>query len=195
MGKPPHRLSDFIIVLEEKANKSNKYCVCKECISGSSYAEAEKHKFANIQELVRRHLKDCIYFKQKYSESEQQKILEKPDKSISETKESDDNSKATLSKNSTANVRKNTIDRYCLRPLNKDQQKHFEQLILKATVSCGWAFSWVENPEVKVLFQFIHPLIKLPSRKNLSSQILAESAQKITKSTKETAQNDKNGLL
>ncbi|RIB04942.1 ribonuclease H-like domain-containing protein [Gigaspora rosea] len=184
MGKLPYCLSDFIIVLEEKANKSNKYCVCRECISGSSYAEAEKHKFANTQEL------------QKYSESEQQEILEKPDKSILVTtiqEESNNNSKASSSKSSTASVRKNVIDRYCLRPLNEDQQKHFEQLILKATVSCGWAFSWVENSEVKALFQFIHPLIKLPSRKNLSGQILAESAQKITESTKEIAKNDKNG--
>ncbi|CAG8836128.1 12802_t:CDS:2, partial [Gigaspora margarita] len=31
----------------------------------------------------------------------------------------------------------------------EDQQKHLEQLILKVTVSCGWAFSWIENPEVK----------------------------------------------
>ncbi|CAG8708181.1 19523_t:CDS:2, partial [Gigaspora rosea] len=157
-----------------------------ECISGSSYAEAEKHKFANTQEL------------QKYSESEQQEILEKPDKSILVTtiqEESNNNSKASSSKSSTASVRKNVIDRYCLRPLNEDQQKHFEQLILKATVSCGWAFSWVENSEVKALFQFIHPLIKLPSRKNLSGQILAESAQKITESTKEIAKNDKNGSL
>ncbi|CAG8837402.1 4879_t:CDS:1, partial [Gigaspora margarita] len=66
MGKQPHRLLEFIIMLGKKANKSNKYCVCKECILGSSYAEAEKNKFANIQELVRRHLKNCIYFKQKY---------------------------------------------------------------------------------------------------------------------------------
>ncbi|RIB18063.1 hypothetical protein C2G38_2185634 [Gigaspora rosea] len=199
MGKPPHRLSDFIIVLEENANKSNKYCICRECILGSLYAEAEKHKFANTQELVHRYLKDCIYFKQKYSKSKQQEILEKPDKSISVTsnpiqEESDDNSKASSSKSSTASVRKNVIDCYCLRPLNEDQQKHFEQHILKATVSCCWAFSWVENPEVKALFQFIHSLIKLPSRKNLSGQILAESTQKITKSTKEIAKNDKNGV-
>ncbi|RIB13169.1 hypothetical protein C2G38_2041200 [Gigaspora rosea] len=82
MGKQLHHLSDFIIVLEEKANNSNKYCVCKECISGSSYAEAEKNKFANIQELVCHYLKNCIYFKQKYTKSEQEEILEKSDKSI-----------------------------------------------------------------------------------------------------------------
>ncbi|CAG8460502.1 28155_t:CDS:2 [Gigaspora margarita] len=137
MGKQPHCLSEFIIVLEEKANKSNKYCVCKECISGSSYAEAEKNKFANTQELVRRYLKNCIYFKQKYSKSEQEEILDKSDKSVlvaTIQENSDDNSKAFLSKNSTVKVVKNTIDRYCLWPLDEDQQKHLEQLILKATI-------------------------------------------------------------
>ncbi|CAG8546845.1 15518_t:CDS:2, partial [Cetraspora pellucida] len=145
--KPLHRLSEFIIMLEEKANKSNKYCVCKECISGSSYAKAEKNKFANTQELVHHHLKNCIYFKQKYNESEQAEILSK---SVSvannpEQENSDDNSEASSSKklseassskNSMASIRKNTLDHYCFWPLNEEQQKHFEQLILKATVSC-----------------------------------------------------------
>ncbi|CAG8650758.1 6738_t:CDS:2, partial [Gigaspora margarita] len=44
----------------------------------------------------------------------------------------------------------------------------------------------------KGAFEFIYPLIKLPLQKQLSGQILAESIQKITKSTKEIAQNDKN---
>ncbi|CAG8647022.1 2369_t:CDS:2 [Cetraspora pellucida] len=127
MGKPPHYLSEFIIMLEEKANKSNKYCVCKECISGSLYAEAEKNKFANTQELVRRHLKN----------SEQ----ENSDNN-SEASSSKNLSEASSSKNSTASIRKNIFDHYCFWPLNEEQQKHFEQLILKATVSCSWAFSW-----------------------------------------------------
>ncbi|CAG8839900.1 1054_t:CDS:2 [Gigaspora margarita] len=161
MGKQPHHLLEFIIMLEEKANKK----------------------------LVYRHLKNCIYFKQKYSESEQEEILEKSDKLVLVAsnpiqKNSDDNSKAFLSKNSIVNIRKNTIDCYCLRSLDEDQQKHLEQLILKATV---------ENPEIKVLFEVIYPLlIKLPSRKQLNDQILKESIQKITKSTKEIVQNNKN---
>ncbi|CAG8832671.1 16809_t:CDS:2, partial [Gigaspora margarita] len=145
--KQPHYLLEFIIMLEEKANKSNKYCVCKECISGFLYVEAEKSKF--------------------YSESEQEEILEKSDKSVlvASNQNSDDNSpKASLSKNLTVNVRKNTIDHYCLWPLDKDQQKHLEQLILKATVS-------LENPEVKALVEFIYPLIKLPSQKQLTTKI------------------------
>ncbi|CAG8807044.1 13578_t:CDS:2, partial [Cetraspora pellucida] len=174
--KPLHRLSEFIIMLEEKANKSNKYCVCKECISGSSYAKAEKNKFANTQELVHHHLKNCIYFKQKYNESEQAEILSKSILVANNPKQenSDDNSEASSSKNlSEASSSKNSM---------------------ATTVSCGWAFSWVENPEIKMLFEFVHSLIKLPSQKNLSGQILFESTQKITKSIKEIAQNDKDGI-
>ncbi|CAG8848754.1 33571_t:CDS:1, partial [Racocetra persica] len=90
--------------------------------------------------------------------------------------------------------KKNRMDRYLLWPLSKDQQKHFEQLLLKATVSCGLAFFWVENPEIKVLFEFLYPPVKLPSRKKLGGRILAEYVQNITKSIKEIAQSDKNGV-
>ncbi|CAG8849568.1 24236_t:CDS:1, partial [Racocetra persica] len=47
--KQPHRLSEFIIVLDEKANKSNKFCVCQECVIGSSYEDAYNNRFANTQ--------------------------------------------------------------------------------------------------------------------------------------------------
>ncbi|CAG8618745.1 27294_t:CDS:2, partial [Racocetra persica] len=180
MGKQPHRLTEYIIVLDEQANKSNKFCICQECVFGSSYEEAYKNKFANTQELVRRHLKNCKYFKQKYNESEQAEILAKSDKVDSATnnsfQESTNNNSATGSEiSSTANSlqsdkfrgKKNNIDRYLLRPLSEDQQKHFEQLLLKATVSCGWAFSWIENSEIKMLFEFLYPPVKLPSRKKL----------------------------
>ncbi|CAG8791821.1 42223_t:CDS:2 [Gigaspora margarita] len=176
MGKQPYRLSEFIIVLDEKANKSNKFCVCQECVFGSSFDEAYNDKFANTQELVHQHLKNCIYFKQKNSESEQAEILAKSNKEVLATNNS-------LYEN-----------RYLLWPLEEDQQKNFEQLLLKATVSCGWAFSWIENPEVKALFEFLFPLVKLPSRKLLSGQILAEYAKNTTESIKETAQNETNGV-
>lgn len=72
-------------MLDEKANKSNKFCVCQECVFGSSFDKAYNDKFANTQELVHRHLKNCIYFKQKYSESEQAEILAKLNKEVSAT--------------------------------------------------------------------------------------------------------------
>ncbi|CAG8840080.1 26580_t:CDS:2, partial [Gigaspora margarita] len=149
MGKQPHRLSEFIIVLDEKANKSNKFCVCQECVFGSSFEEAYNNKFANTQELVRRHLKNCTYFKQKYNESEQAEILAKSDKVVSATNNSfqeciDDTGSEVSSATSSLHSdkfrgKKNRIDRYLLQPLSEDQQKYFEQLLLKATVSCEQA--------------------------------------------------------
>ncbi|CAG8494711.1 16167_t:CDS:10, partial [Racocetra fulgida] len=56
-------------------------------------------------------------------------------------------------------------------------------------------FSWVENLEIKKLFEFVYSLIKLPSQKNFNSQILSESAQKITKLIKEITQNDKKNSI
>ncbi|CAG8712401.1 16239_t:CDS:2, partial [Cetraspora pellucida] len=114
MGKQPHHLSEFIIVLDEKANKSNKFCVCQECVIGSSYEDAYNNRFANTQELVRRHLKNCIYFKQKYSKSEQAEILAKSDKVVSTTNNSfqesiDDNSATESEVSSQASLYKSYI--------------------------------------------------------------------------------------
>ncbi|CAG8835635.1 12780_t:CDS:2, partial [Racocetra persica] len=140
-------------------------------------------------------------------ESEQAEILAKSDKVVSTTNNSfqesiDDNSATESEVSSVASSlqsdkfrsKKNKMDRYLLRPLSEDQQKHFKQLLLKATVLCGLAFFWVENPEIKALFEFLYPPVKLPSRKKLCGQILAEYAQNITKSIKEIAQSDKNGV-
>ncbi|CAG8465886.1 7351_t:CDS:2 [Cetraspora pellucida] len=97
MGKQPHHLSEFIIMLDEQANKSNKFSICQEHVLGYSYKEAYNNKFANIQKLVCHHLKNCIYFKQKYNKSEQAEILAKLDKVVLATNNSfqksiDDNS-------------------------------------------------------------------------------------------------------
>ncbi|CAG8724157.1 17363_t:CDS:2 [Cetraspora pellucida] len=206
MGKQPYHLTDFIIILDKKVNKSNKFCICKCCVLGSLYNDAMNNKFANTQELVRCYLKNCIYFKQAYSESEQAKILKKSNKlnRKNSQKSSDNNTfsdiSSSLLKNSTFTSnqqfsnKKHTINRYCLQPLSKDQQKQFEQLLLQVTVSCSSAFSWIDNPEIKAFFKFLHPLVKLPSQKDLSSQILEKSAQKINISIQEAALKDTNGV-
>ncbi|CAG8720263.1 23371_t:CDS:2 [Cetraspora pellucida] len=141
-------------MLDKQVNKSNKFCICQECVLGSSYEEAYNNKFANTQELVHHYLKNCIYFKQKYNKSEQAEILAKSDKVVLATNNSfqesiDDNSATgsevslgTSSLQSKFQHKKNKIDCYLLWPLSEDQQKYFKQLLLKATVSCGWSFSW-----------------------------------------------------
>ncbi|CAG8693029.1 16605_t:CDS:2, partial [Dentiscutata heterogama] len=97
-------------VLDEKVNKSNKFCVCKECELGSSFQEVKK--LANTQELVCWHIKTCIYFQQEYSDFEKAKILTKPnefDFVTNYTQESTDNfgtsSESSFSENYTTSFK------------------------------------------------------------------------------------------
>ncbi|CAG8774552.1 13426_t:CDS:2 [Cetraspora pellucida] len=52
----------------------------------------------------------------------------------------------------------------------------------------------IENPEVKALFQFISPLLKLPNRKSLSDRILISAANELQESIIELASKDKIGV-
>ena len=47
-------------------------------------------------------------------------------------------------------------------------------LLLRLSVSCGWALSWVNKPEAKDLFNFLNPFLKLPDRRVLGGNILKE---------------------
>ncbi len=47
-------------------------------------------------------------------------------------------------------------------------------LLLRLSVSCGWALSWVNKPEAKDLFNFLNPFLKLPDRRVLGGDILKE---------------------
>ncbi len=54
------------------------------------------------------------------------------------------------------------MDNYIVRPLSTNDQKKFNILLLRLTISCGWALSWVNKPEAKELFHFLNPSLKLP---------------------------------
>ena len=64
------------------------------------------------------------------------------------------------------------MDNYIVRSLSKEDLKKFNMLLLRLTVSCGWALSWVNNPEAKELFDFLNPFLKLPDRRVLGGDIL-----------------------
>ncbi|CAG8447473.1 382_t:CDS:2 [Cetraspora pellucida] len=76
MGRKRHMLTDFFIIMDKKANKSNKFAVCKCCIEGSIYEEAYKNRITNTQRECRRHLNSCQFFIAKYpNETERNNIL------------------------------------------------------------------------------------------------------------------------
>lgn len=69
------------------------------------------------------------------------------------------------------NSKENTIQFYMPRKLSKGLQKQCERLVLRATISCGWSFDWVDNPEAKAM---LNKGLNLPKRRSLSDRILED---------------------
>jgi len=67
------------------------------------------------------------------------------------------------------------MDNFIVRSMSKEDVQKFHMLLLRLTVSSGWALSWVNNPEAIELFKFLNPLIKLPDRHILGCDILKQT--------------------
>ena len=80
------------------------------------------------------------------------------------------------------------------RRLTTESTKHWHNLVLRATVSCGWPFRWVENDEAREMIHFANPALPLPSRKNLAGNILEDTVKDIKLSLESIAQSEKIGL-
>jgi len=48
------------------------------------------------------------------------------------------------------------MDNFIVQSLFKEDLGKFYILLLRLTVSCKWALSWVNNPEAKELFNFLN---------------------------------------
>ena len=70
----------------------------------------------------------------------------------------------------------------------------FYYLLLKASISNGWSFRWVENPDSIALFKFINPQAKLPSRKCLGGKILKKASKYLVQEIQEKAKSDIHGV-
>ena len=57
-------------------------------------------------------------------------------------------------------------------PPPRHEQKELEWLFLWATVSVGWSFSLIENPEVFEFIACLNPAFKLPGCNKLSGPLL-----------------------
>ncbi|CAG8620183.1 4_t:CDS:2, partial [Diversispora eburnea] len=69
------------------------------------------------------------------------------------------------------------MDNYIVRSLSKEDLKKFNILLLRLTVSCEWALSWVNKPEAKELFNFLNPLLKLSDYHLLGGKILKKAVE------------------
>ncbi|CAG8657653.1 23080_t:CDS:1, partial [Gigaspora margarita] len=86
------------------------------------------------------------------------------------------------------------LSQYIGRPFNASEVLKFECLVLCAIISSGVAFRWIENPEVRELFHFISPYIKLFNRRSLSNRILINTTNKVQTTIKDLVCNDKIGI-
>ncbi|KAK9721276.1 hypothetical protein K7432_003540 [Basidiobolus ranarum] len=61
-GRPRHELSEHFIVLDEMANKKDRFAVCKYCAETKGENEAFRHKILNKKANCRKHLENCSHF-------------------------------------------------------------------------------------------------------------------------------------
>jgi hypothetical protein len=87
-----------------------------------------------------------------------------------------------------------SMNDYIGRKLYPNEMNTFYKLLLRMTVSNGWAFQWVENQETIDFFNFISPLLQLPNRKTLANEILKNSAENVQKNIEAAAKEDKYGV-
>jgi len=215
MARRQHFLTPYVVVLHaaKKANKSNKYAVCRACISIIGKEEAYKLKFANTKKECARHIKNCQSFAQKYSSQQITKLLDDAAKDGMKSKKNNspkkrchtEPSSSSSSDESSEQIKDNleetlpnleeiTLDNYIFRPLTFTQEQKLEQLLLDVTVSCGFSFRWIEDPAVKSLFYWLNPMVTLPSRKVLSGRILKDAADKVSIKLLDNAKNDSFGV-
>ncbi|CAJ0840770.1 21490_t:CDS:2, partial [Entrophospora sp. SA101] len=118
------------------------------------------NELKTIVDKTEQHFNDCQNFHVVYSQEEKLKIL-------------------ALGSNSTSSQSSNygPLDNFVARPLSKADNEVFHKLILKATISCGFPLSWVNNQETTELFKFLNPHIKLPDRKTLSTKLLNDAVK------------------
>ncbi|RIA93577.1 hypothetical protein C1645_819202 [Glomus cerebriforme] len=69
------------------------------------------------------------------------------------------------------------MDNYIIQSLFKEDLKKFQMLLLRLSVSYGWALFWTNKPEAKELFEFLNSFLKLPDRHVLGKTILLASEE------------------
>ena len=87
-----------------------------------------------------------------------------------------------------------TIDNYIVRSLSSSDMKKFHTLLLRLSLSCGWALHWVNKPEAEELFQFLNPHLKLPDRRLLGGRILSDAVEDSNNTMIKVLQEDPVGV-
>ena len=151
-GRPRHNLSHFFEITEEKANKNDVYCYCKQCYkevlnTTDEISAYELLKFRNSKKNCEKHLKACKFFLEtetKYEEESLEHSESIPVLSSSTIIHDKDNLISSLIQH--PQKRKySTVTSFQNRPPAPAYQKNFEQYLIELVVHCNMPFSVVEK--------------------------------------------------
>ncbi|CAI2189701.1 10993_t:CDS:2, partial [Funneliformis geosporum] len=134
MGRRQHFLTPYVIVFHS-ANKSIKYAVSRACVP--TYTPEQ------IKNLLDKSAKDRAKFNSN-------KPVKKRQRTASDELTSDDVEADQLENDELMPFQnENTLNNYVFHPLTASQVNTLEGFLL-VTISCDWAFQWVENNAVKL---------------------------------------------
>ncbi|RHZ73615.1 hypothetical protein Glove_230g119 [Diversispora epigaea] len=202
------------VTTSKKSGSSNKLCYCKACYDKYGENNPELKTIVDKTNRILSHFQNCRNFNEAYELEEKETILSLASKKKTNL---DKRSANNLSNNSNqpAKIQQNIsfssqassssaqtlslsnygpLDNFITRPLSNIDRKKFNLLILRVTISCGFALSWVNNSEVIELFKFLNSLIKLSNRKTLSDKILHEAVTDLNNTMIEKLESDRIGI-
>ncbi|CAB4374480.1 unnamed protein product [Rhizophagus irregularis] len=196
----PPILTQYIVKTDVKVNKSNLKTFCKPCIDGLGEEKGHKVWFPNKKDRIIQHFKKCPNFFARTNEEERENIFaclqpnNNTQNSVIPQKRPSSLASISSSKVDKRSLYYGPMDNFIVRSLSKEDVQKFHMLLLRLIVSCGWALSWVNNPEAKELFDFLNPFIKLPDRCILGGDILKQVVSEADKVMETTLKEDPVGI-
>ncbi len=144
-------MTPYVVILhsEPKANKSNKYAVCRACIHILGKEAAYNNKFTNTKKECAHHFQNCPNFAATYTpeqieeaakdraKSASNKLAKKWLHTLPDNSDDSDNSDAESDNEDPIQIQNaNTLDNYIFHPLTESQVNKLEGHLLEVTVLC-----------------------------------------------------------
>ncbi|CAG8570871.1 6411_t:CDS:2, partial [Scutellospora calospora] len=84
--------------------------------------------------------------------------------------------------------------KFMVRNVTEKEKPKFERLLLRMTISNGWAFQWTRDPATREFFEFLNPNLVLPGWDALSNRILNSESVNLDMSREQKLKEDSIGV-
>ncbi|CAG8469248.1 1596_t:CDS:2 [Scutellospora calospora] len=188
-GPKKHRFTNDIIVLGVKpTNKYNTSCLCKACDEVLGREKSLESPITNKKNVLGSQEAVDEYCNRTDNETD------KAQKASKKHKSADMSAMPISIKKPRKRVSNSkTISNFIVKDISMKDKPKFERLLLRMTISNGWAFHWITNPETKEFFEFLNPVLTFPSQYVLSNHILEAERTNYIKSREQKLKEDKIG--